>query len=144
MKIYDVNDDGNSMTIASLTSTDQGPLSYYPRSRWQKKIISSSSNNMLVEFRSDKFLEDIGFSASIYYSQLPSKECEKGLDMTMKTIQSPNHPDWYENNLVCKWLISVPYGSHIILKFKQLDVRFLVILISHLFSKHFYCLFHYS
>ena len=80
---------------------------------------------MLVEFRSD---EDDRFSASIHYSPLPSKECEIGLDMTKKTIQSPNYPDSYVNNLSCKWLISVAHGSHIILKFLEFDVRYFVIL----------------
>ena len=91
-------------------------------SYWQKKIVSSTSNKMLVEFRSDDEFEFIGFSTFIHYSQLPSKECENGLDMTMKTIQSPKYPDSYDHNLVCKWLISVPHGSHITLKFLQLDV----------------------
>ena len=132
MKIYDINDEGSSRTIASLTGSDNGPQSHdsteYPvviaSSHWQKKIISSTSNKMLLEFRSDDVREDIGFSAFIHYSPLPSKECEKGLDMTMKTIQSPNYPDLYDNNLSCKWLISVPDGSHITLKFVQFDVRF--------------------
>ena len=115
--------------IASLNSPDSGPLEYHIWGHWQKKIISSTSNNMLVEFRSDDVLEDIGFSASIHYSPLPSKECEKGLDMTKKMIQSPNYPDSYNNALSCKWLISVPHGSHIILEFLQFDVKSLVILI---------------
>ena len=109
--------------IASLSGLDNGPVSFYFHySRWQKNIISSTSNKMLVEFRSDDSDESQGFYASIHYS---SKECEAGLDMTKKTIQSPNHPNSYNNNLNCKWLISVPYGSHITLKFLQFDVRFL-------------------
>ena len=114
--------------IASLTGPDFGPISYYSWSHWQKKIISSTSNKMLVEFRSDDVDEQNGFSTSIHYSPLPSKECEAGLDMTKRTIQSPNYPNSYDNNLTCNWLISVPYGSHITLKSLQLDVGFLVIL----------------
>ena len=131
INIHDINDDGSSMVIASLTGPDWGPQSYHHNSHWQKKIISSTSNKMLVEFRSDDIMRsfDIGFSASIHYSPLPSKACEKGLDKTMKTIQSPNYPNSYDNNLACKWLISVPHGSHITLKFLQFDVSFLVILI---------------
>ena len=114
--------------IASLTGPDMGPIedpwhysdNYY--SYWHKKIISSTSNKMLVEFRSDDFWSWIGFSASIHYSPLPRKECEVGLDMTKKTIQSPNYPDPYDNNLSCKWLISVPHGFHITLEFLKLDV----------------------
>ena len=111
--------------IASLTGQDDGPSrSYSSWSYWQKKIISSTSNKMLVEFISDDVHEYVGFSAFINYSPLPSKECEAGLDMTKKTIQSPNYPDSYDNNLVCKWLISVCHGSHITLKYLQLDVGF--------------------
>ena len=116
------------MLIASITGPDaQGPQLYWPysNSRWQKKIISSTSNNMLVEFRSDDFLQSMGFSASIHYSTLPNKLCEKGLNMAMKTLQSPNYPNVYENDLNCKWLISIPHGFYITLKFLQFDVRFL-------------------
>ena len=113
------------MVMANLTGPDRGPQSYDDSfSYWKKKIFSSSSNNMLVEFRSDSIREGIGFSATIHYSPLPSKDCEVGLDMTKKTIQSPNYPDSYDNNLACKWLISVPHGSHITLKFLQLDVGY--------------------
>ena len=111
--------------IASLTGLDSGPQSYWQWSNWQKKIISSTGNKILIEFRSDDDDEAIGFAASILYSPLPSIKCVKGLDMTMKTIQSPNYPDSYNNNVDCKWLISVPYGLHITLKFTILDVIFL-------------------
>ena len=112
--------------IDSLTDLDFGPISSespYKYSHWQKKIISSTSNKMLVEFRSDDNVwEVLGFSASIHYLILPSKECKNGLEMTRKTIKSPNQPDLYDNNLVCKWLISVRHGSHITLKFLQFEV----------------------
>ena len=95
---------------------------------------------MFVEFRSyevdgNGILDALSdsFSAFIHYSPLPINECENGLDMINKIIQSPNHPDSYNNNLICKWLISVPHGSHITLRFLQFDVRFFVILISDLY-----------
>ena len=129
--IYDLTVDGNSTVISNLTGPDNGPLLYFDTSRWHKKIISSTSNQMFVEFRSYEVdgngildvLSD-SFSAFIHYSPFPSKQCENGLDMTTKTIQSPNYPDSYNNNLACKWLISVPHGSHIKLKFLEFDVRF--------------------
>ena len=138
MRIYDINEDGNFTEIAHLTGIDLGPVSYYGYygSHWQKKIISSSSNKMLVEFRSDDEDTYMLFSAFIHYSPMPIKQCEKGLNMTMKTIQSPNYPDSYDNDLSCKWLISVQYGSHIALKFLQFDVRFIVVSISDFFSCH--------
>ena len=112
--------------IANLTAPDAGPQSEHSSSNWQKKIISSSSNNMLVKFKSDHvrnshLVEFAGFSASIYYSP---KECQASLDMTKKTIQSPNYFDSNDNHLSCKWLISVPYGLHITLIFTILDVIF--------------------
>ena len=115
--------------IARITGPDaRGPQSHFTSGRWQKKIISCKSNKMLVEFRSDDDVWELpGFSASIHYLILPSKECKNGLDMTMKTIQSPNYPNSYGNNLACKWLISVPHGSHITLRFLEFDVRFLII-----------------
>ena len=90
IKIYDVNDNGMSTVITSLTGADTGPISYLEIhwSRWQKKIVSSTSNKMLVEFRSDISLENGGFSAFIHYSTLPSNQCKNGLDMTMKTFNS--------------------------------------------------------
>ena len=125
--IYDIDDDGKSTVIASLTGPDLGPISSEDFfSLWHKKIISSTYNKMLVEFRSGEIDEGVGFSASILYSPLPIKVCENGLDMSKKTIQSPNYPDSYNNNLTCKWLISVPHGSHITLRFLQFDVRFYV------------------
>ena len=59
--IYDLTDDGKSMMIASLTGPDLGPLSsgWFNFSHWEKKIISSTSNKMLVEFRSDDSWEFI-------------------------------------------------------------------------------------
>ena len=112
--------------IARLTGTDNGPQSLYSWSHWKKKIISSRSNQILVEFRTDDVDNWDGFSAYIHYSPLPSKDCQKGLDMTKKTIHSPKYPNSYDNNLACKWLISVPHGSHITLKFLEFDVRFLI------------------
>ena len=117
------------MVIANLTAPDVGPQSQYYWSNWQKKIVSSSSNNMLVTFISDHVRESViseftGFSASIHYSPIQTKECEASLDMTKKTLQFPNYFDSYDNNLSCKWLISVPYGLHITLNFTIFDVIF--------------------
>ena len=115
--------------IANLSGPDNGPYSLYSVSQWQKKMISSSSNNMLVKFISDGILFLpvsthilIGFSAFIRYLPLPSELCQKGVNMTMGTIQSPNYPYLYQNDLECKWLITVPHHSYITLTFLQIDV----------------------
>ena len=116
--------------IANLSGLDNGPHSLHSLSQWQKKTISSSTNSMLVKFISDEIfflrvsthIPFIGFSVFIHYSPLPSKACEKGLDMTLWTIQSPNYPDLYQNDMECNWLITVPHDSHITLTFLQIDV----------------------
>ena len=146
IRIYDLTDDGKSIVIASLSNNHiyYYSLGYFQWWRKKKIIISSTSNKMLVEFRSDISLENGGFSAFIHYSTLPSNQCENGLDMTMKSIQSPNYPDSYGNNLACKWLISVPYKIYITLKFLHFDVSFFVISISDSFSKYIHRFFFYS
>ena len=120
------------MPIANISGVDLGPYSpkipfYY--GKWQKKIISSSSNKMIVIFKTDAFIEEIGFSASLHYSPIPSNECQSGLDMTEKNIKSPKYPLLYNNGIKCKWLITVPHGLHITLKFLEIDVRFSVVTI---------------
>ena len=121
--IYDVEDDGKYNLISNLTGPDVGPknLNYY--SNWDKKIISSSSNKMMVEFKTDYTFEFSGFSASIDYLAMPNHQCVPWLDMNDKTIKSPNYPTSYDNNILCKWLITVQHGFHIILDFQDFDVR---------------------
>ena len=72
--------------IANLTSDDVGPVAtgvWNSFGNWQKKYISSSTNIMLVEFRSDDQLDILemdfvsGFSVSIHYYSPPmlNKDC---------------------------------------------------------------------
>ena len=81
---------------------------------------------MMVEFRSDYFLEHTGFSASIQFTaQMQSQMCESCLDMNNKTLLSPNYPNFYDNKESCHWLITIRHGFHIELKFHEFDVRIL-------------------
>ena len=109
-----------------MTGPDLGPRSQSYQSNWDTKIISSSSNKMMVEFITDDkefsvFLS--GFDASIDYLPVPSQQCELWLDMNVKMIKSPNYPNSYDNNILCKWLITVQHGFHITLIFQEFDVR---------------------
>ena len=121
--IYDIDNDGNYILISKLTGSDVGPKSQTASSNWNKKVISSSSNQMVVEFKSDDALEYSGFHVSIDYNPMPSQECATWLDMNDKTIKSPNYPNLYDNNILCKWLITVQHGFHIALDFQEFDVR---------------------
>ena len=114
--------DGNSTLISRLTGTDVGPKSQYGHSHWYKKIISSTTNKMLIEFISDDIIQLTGFSASIQFTQLQSQMCESWLDMKKKNLQSPNYPNFYDNITSCNWLITVRDGYHIELIIDEFNV----------------------
>ena len=104
-----------------MTASDIGPKFKYTTSNWDKKIISSTSNKIMIEFISDDKLEYTGFLASFQFTQLQSK-CESWLDMNQKNLRSPNYPNFYDNITSCDWLITVKHGHHIELKFHEFDV----------------------
>ena len=109
--------------ISRLSGPDGGPeLPGGGVGNWEKKIISSSSNNMIIEFKSDIDVELNGFSASIHFTPKQNMKCESCLDMKYKMIQSPNYPDFYDNNILWECLITVQHGFHIALDFLQFDV----------------------
>ena len=120
MEIYS---DGNQKLIASLNAVDTGPKSEYAYSNWDKKIISISTNRMNIEFISDDFLEYKGFSANIYFTPMPNKECESWLDMDKKILKSPNYPQSYHTSKKCSWLITMDHDSPITLNFIEFYVR---------------------
>ena len=110
--------------IARLLGTDSGPKSKFPSSYWEDKVISASSNNIMVEFKSDNHLEYIGFSATIQFNLLNKTKCESWMDMNDKMLQSPSFPNSYGNNIFCNHLITVKPAFHIILDFLEFDVGF--------------------
>ena len=120
MEIYS---DGNQKLIASLNAVDTGPKSEYAYSNWDKKIISISTNQMNIEFKSDDVKEAKGFSANIYFTPIPNKECESWLDMNKRTFKSPNYPQTYHISMKCSWLITVDHDYYITLNFIELYVR---------------------
>ena len=107
-----------------MTGPDKGPKSESAVSNWDKKIISISTNRMIIDFKSDDFLENKGFSANIYFTPIPNKECDSWLDMSKKIFKSPNYPQTYHNNKKCSWLITVDHDYHITLNFIDLYVRY--------------------
>ena len=108
-----------------MNGLDIGPKSQFMNSNWEKKIISSSANQMMIEFRSDDFLEWGGFSASINYYPIQSDECQSWLNMNDGTLKTPHYPNSYDNNISCKWLVTVKHGYYISLKFMDFEVIFL-------------------
>ena len=106
-----------------MTGADLGPRSELASSNWDKKIISTSTKKMKIEFKSDEAGQYKGFSAKIHFSPIPNKECESWIDMTKKIFKSPNYPQSYHAKK-CHWLITVDLDSHITLNFIELYVRF--------------------
>ena len=124
--IYNIDSNGNSKILAHLNGLDSGPKSQFMNiGNWEKKIISSLGNQMMIEFRSDDSLELSGFSASINYYPLQSEDCNSWLNMNEGNLKTPDYPNTYHNVISCKWLITVKHGYFISLKFMMFDVIFL-------------------
>ena len=115
--------DGSLNLITKLSGSDLGPKSNSAISNWEDKSISSSSNNMVVEFKSDIFdISGTGFSATIHFTLLKNNNCETWMNMNIKTIQSPNYPNLYGNDILCIHLLTVKPNFHITLEFLEFDV----------------------
>ena len=82
--------------VAYLTGPDEGPISQSFVSNWKKKIISSSTNKLKIEFKSDDIWEQKGFSANIFFTNFTNKECKSWLDINKKILKSPNYPQTYQ------------------------------------------------
>ena len=122
ISIKDIDPDGNELLVAYLAGSDIGPNNTLDVSNWRKKIISSSRNQMNIEFRSDDYMEYKGFSANIYFTPIPNRECESWLNMNKKIFKSPNYPKIYTSKN-CSWLITVEQENHITLNIIDLYVR---------------------
>ena len=104
-----------------------GPKSKLANSHWEEKVISSSSNIMVVEFKSDVAIHYPGFNATIHFTLLQNKKCESWMNTNNHTLISPNYPNSYGNDIFCNCLITVDSKSHIKLDFLEFDVSFLII-----------------
>ena len=125
--IYDIYHDGNIKLISRLSGPDAGPTSQFPYSNWEKKVISSSSNQMMINFESDDTLEYTGFSLSIQFTSFQNDMCQSCLDMKQKTLKSPNYPKSYGNNITCYWIITAQDGLHIMLELQEFNVNYFFI-----------------
>ena len=123
ISIYNIDTDPS--LIAILLQTDRGPMSRVKWSYWNEKVISSSSNNMVVEFKSgeDSGFMFAGFSATIHFTSIENKKCLSWMDMNNRMLLSPSYPNSYGNNIFCNCLITVHPDFHIKLDFLEFDVR---------------------
>ena len=109
-----------------MSGPDIGPKSRY--SNWEKKIISSSTNKMMVIFKSDDTWEYTGFSLSIQFTPFQNDVCLSCLDMDQKTLKSPNYPKSYGNDVTCFWIITAQHGFHITLELQEFNVKYFVMI----------------
>ena len=124
ISIKEIGSTGNLNLLAYLTGPDEGPKSESISSNWKKKIISSTTNKMIIEFKSDDSHQYKGFSASIYFTPVPIKKCESWLDINKSIFKSPNHPQIYYDSIKCSWLITVDPDYHITLDIFDFYVRY--------------------
>ena len=120
ISIQEIDSNGNKTLVAYLT----GPDVAVSNNIIIRKIISISTNSMNIEFKSDDLVERKGFSAHIYFIQVPNKECQSWLDLDKETFKSPNFPEIYHFSMKCSWLITVDHDYHITLNFSKLYVRY--------------------
>ena len=86
----------------------------------QQKTVSSTGNEMLVQFVTDQEMTDQGFYAKFHYVPINSN-CEDWLDMTTQTLTSPDYP-----TIDCSWVIRASMGSTINIQFQsQVEVGIL-------------------
>ena len=133
ISIQEIDSNGNQKLVSYLTGLDRGPRSEFNSiaSNWDKKFISISTNRMSIDFKSDDIGKNIGFSAIIYFTPIPNKECDSWLDMNKKILISPNYPQTHHYSMKCIWLITVDHDYHITLDLSELYVRQLMIISSY-------------
>lgn len=88
-----------------------------------KKIISSSTDKMLVRFITDKEGEDVGWAASYYIA--PIVYCKDVLlfDKESDTITDGSSENNYSDYSNCKWLIQPKNANYIKLDFLEFDTE---------------------
>ena len=120
--------------ISRLSGPDAGPKSQFIYSNWEYKTISSSSNKMMIEFKSDDTVENTGFSLSIQFTPFQNDVCQSCLNMDQKTLKSPNYPKSAGKFVTCSWIITTQHGLHIKLELKEFNVNYFVLIAKNLLA----------
>uniref|UniRef100_H3C0B5 CUB domain containing protein 2 n=1 Tax=Tetraodon nigroviridis TaxID=99883 RepID=H3C0B5_TETNG len=80
--------------------------------------VVTTSNNLLVVFKSDFNIGGRGFKAYYY-----SGECQQVLSAVSGTFSSPRFPNIYPNNINCHWGITQAAGYRVKLFFPFMDLE---------------------
>ncbi|XP_018609270.1 CUB domain-containing protein 2 [Scleropages formosus] len=78
----------------------------------------TTSNQLLVVFRSDFNIGGRGFKAYYY-----SGECQQVLTAIRGNFTSPHYPSIYPNNINCHWMITLAAGYRIKLYFNSMELE---------------------
>ena len=80
------------------------------------KSISSTGDNLLVDFKKQNDVGNVEIIALIKYKKIVSN-CQTMLNLEKNVLLSPNSSD-----INCTWLISLNFGSHITIDFRFFEV----------------------
>uniref|UniRef100_A0A3P9A4R4 CUB domain-containing protein n=1 Tax=Esox lucius TaxID=8010 RepID=A0A3P9A4R4_ESOLU len=98
------------------TITDRHLGNYCGREKPPKTV--TTSNQLLVVFRSDFNIGGRGFKAYYY-----SGECQQALSAPSANFTSPHYPNIYPNNINCHWTITLAEGYRIKLFFNTMELE---------------------
>ncbi|KAJ1170309.1 hypothetical protein NDU88_002187 [Pleurodeles waltl] len=80
--------------------------------------VISSSNELMVMFKSDFNIGGRGFKAHFY-----SGECHEVYTAVKGNFSSPQYPNSYPNNINCHWAVQLPLGFRIKVFFMDLELE---------------------
>ena len=75
-----------------------------------------SHNSYIINFRKNG-LKWLGGIENIYHDP-----CQDWLDLINKKLTSPNYPEDYDPNTICKWNLTTEKGNYISLDFEHIEV----------------------
>ena len=82
--------------------------------------ISSTENDMLVQFTTDDYAVNKGFKAYFHYIPI-EPNCTNWLNMTAKLLKSPESP-----TIDCRWVITASsIDSTIVIDFDSFEVNWI-------------------
>ena len=64
-----------------------------------------------------------GAELEVGQENLYDDPCQDWLDLINKKLTSPNYPEWYDPNTVCKWNLTTEKGNYISLDFEHILVN---------------------
>ena len=80
--------------------------------------ISSTENDMLVQFTTDDYAVNKGFKAYFHYIPI-EPNCANLLNMTAQLLKSPDYP-----TIDCSWIVTAPsIDSTIVINFETFEVK---------------------